>query len=66
MDIHLHDLRRTLGSFQAITGASLQVIGKSLGHKSQAATQIYARLHHDPVRQSVERATEAMFIHGAK
>lgn len=34
MDIHIHDIRRTFGSYQAITGASLQIIGKSLGHKS--------------------------------
>lgn len=64
MDVRIHDLRRTLGSFQAITGASLQIIGKSLGHKSQAATQIYARLHHDPVRSALEVATEAIFLHG--
>ena len=48
-DLRLHDIRRTFGSYQAITGASLQVIGKSLGHKSQYATQIYARLNLDPV-----------------
>ncbi|MEP7169625.1 MAG: tyrosine-type recombinase/integrase, partial [Bacteroidota bacterium] len=56
-----HDLRRTFGSYQAITGASLHVIGKSLGHKSSQATQIYARLNIDPIRASVEKATEAMF-----
>ena len=55
-----HDLRRTMGSWQAITGSSLSVIGKSLGHKSQAATAIYARLHLDPVRKSMETATAAM------
>lgn len=33
-DLRLHDLRRTFGSYQAITGASMQVIGKTLGHKS--------------------------------
>ncbi|MDA8093092.1 MAG: tyrosine-type recombinase/integrase [Betaproteobacteria bacterium] len=55
-----HDLRRTLGSYQAITGASLQIIGKSLGHKSHAATQIYAHLDWDPVRESVNRATRKM------
>ncbi|HYD79467.1 MAG TPA: site-specific integrase [Paucimonas sp.] len=59
-DLRIHDLRRTLGSWQAITGASLAVIGKSLGHKSVAATQIYARLSADPVRESVSRATAAM------
>lgn len=37
------------------------VIGKSLGHKTQQATAIYARLNLDPVRESVNRATEAMF-----
>lgn len=57
----IHDLRRTLGSWQAITGASLPIIGKSLGHKSVAATQIYARLSADPVRESVQRATLAIF-----
>ena len=63
-DLRIHDIRRTLGSYQAITGASLQVIGKSLGHKSQQATAIYARLNLDPVRQSVERATQAMIAAG--
>lgn len=58
--VTLHDLRRTLGSWQAKTGASLVVIGKSLNHKSQQATAIYARLDVDPVRESVEKATAAM------
>lgn len=61
MDIHVHDLRRTFGSYQALTGASLQIIGKSLGHKSLQATQIYARLNLDPVRIAMEKATNAMF-----
>lgn len=55
-----HDLRRTLGSWQARTGASLTIIGKSLNHKSPQATAIYARLDLDPVRASVEKATKAM------
>ena len=62
--LRIHDLRRTLGSWQAITGASLAIIGKSLGHKSVAAVQIYARLSADPVRESVERATAAMMAAG--
>ena len=56
-DLHQHDLRRTLGSFQAAQGSSLVVIGKSLGHKSVASTQIYAKLDLDPVRESVMGAT---------
>lgn len=61
MDIHIHDIRRTFGSYQAINGASLQIIGKSLGHKSPLSTQVYARLNLEPVRASVEKATDAMF-----
>jgi len=59
--VTLHDLRRTNGSWQAIIGSSLPIIGKSLNHKSQQATAIYARLDIDPVRRSVNAATEAMF-----
>jgi integrase len=65
-DLRLHDLRRTLGSWQAATGANLPVIGKTLGHKHQSTTAIYARLDLDPVRQAVNRATEAMFRAGEK
>ena len=59
-NLRLHDLRRTLGSWQANMGSSLHIIGKSLGHKTQQATQIYARLQLDPVRESVSRAVEAI------
>jgi integrase len=59
-DLRIHDLRRTLGSWQAKTGASLTIIGKSLNHKNMATTAIYARLDLDPVRQSVNTATAAM------
>jgi integrase len=63
-DLRIHDLRRTLGSWQAKTGASLVIIGKSLNHKSPSATAIYARLDLDPVRQSVNTATAAMLEAG--
>ena len=59
-DLRIHDLRRTLGSWQAKQGSSLAIIGKSLNHKSLAATAIYARLDLDPVRASVNSATAAM------
>ena len=62
-DLRIHDLRRTLGSWQVATGASLPIIGKSLGHKTQEATAIYARLNLDPVRASVNKATDAMLAH---
>ncbi|MBE0567982.1 MAG: site-specific integrase [Krumholzibacteria bacterium] len=59
--LRLHDLRRTLGSWQAAQGASLAVIGRSLAHKNVSTTLIYSRLTVDPVRESMERATAAIF-----
>lgn len=59
-DLRIHDLRRTLGSWQAKTGASLSIIGKSLNHKNTSTTAIYARLDLDPVRDAVNTATSAM------
>src|SRR5439155_7000503 len=65
-DLRIHDLRRSLGSWQAKTGASLAIIGKSLNHKNTQTTAIYARLDLDPVRDAMERATNAMLAAGAK
>lgn len=59
-DLHPHDLRRTLGSWMADTGASLHIIGKALAHTSISATAIYARLHLDPVREAKVKAIAAM------
>jgi integrase len=59
-DVRLHDLRRTFGSWQAAGGASLPIIGASLGHRSTSATAIYARLHLDPVRAAVSAAVNAI------
>ncbi|HBM15772.1 MAG TPA: recombinase XerD [Lentisphaeria bacterium] len=59
-EVRIHDLRRTHGSWQAATGASLAIIGKSLGHDSTQATAIYARLNTSSVEQAVEKATQAM------
>ncbi len=63
-DVRIHDLRRTLGSWQAITGSSMLVIGKSLNHKTHQATAIYAQLDLSPVRHSIDRATTAMIQAG--
>ena len=62
-DLRLHDLRRTLGSWQAATGANSYIIGRSLGHKNPQSTAIYARLSIDPIKNSVEKATQAMLKH---
>ena len=44
--------------------ANLSMIGKTLNHKNVATTAIYARLNIDPVRDSVEKATQAMLAAG--
>ncbi len=65
-DFRIHDLRRTLASWQANLGTSLHIIGKGLGHKSPAATTIYARLQVDSVREAMERAAKALLTAGEK
>ena len=59
-NLRQHDLRRTLGSWQATQGSSLLIIGKSLGHKSLDATEVYSQLDLAPVRSSMATATKAM------
>jgi integrase len=54
LDLHVHDLRRTLGSWLASGGTSLVVIGRALNHKTAAATQVYARIWDEAVRDAVE------------
>jgi integrase len=61
-DLRMHDLRRSLGSWQAAAGASLAIIGASLGHADLKSTQVYARLQLDPVRAAVAQATNAMLL----
>jgi integrase len=63
-NMRIHDLRRTFGTWQLKTGASLPVIGKSLNHLSQQSTLVYARLDLDPVRQAINTATTAMLEAG--
>lgn len=55
-NFRMHDLRRTLGSYMAIGGTSLNIIGKALCHKSQVSTAIYARLSQDPVLDAINAA----------
>ena len=59
-NLRIHDLRRSLGSWQAATGANLSVIGKTLAHKNISTTAIYARLNIDPIRESMNKATDAI------
>lgn len=59
-DLHLHDLRRTLGSYMAIAGAPMGTIGAALGHRDAKSTAIYARLTTGAVGEAMARAVGAM------
>lgn len=59
-DLRVHDLRRTLGSWQTKMGASRPIVGKLLGHSREETTAIYGRLDMEPVRDSVREATAAI------
>jgi integrase len=56
-DLRIHDLRRSLGSWMAATGANMPSTQRALGHKSIAASLIYQRLSQDHVRLAMQRAT---------
>ena len=60
LDLRLHDLRRTMGSWQTREGVSLSMVGKTLGHKSLQATQIYARSDLEPVRAAMDKALRSL------
>jgi integrase len=59
-DLRIHDLRRSMASWQAITGANTSTIAATLNHKSLSSTAIYARLNTDAVRAAMGDATQAM------
>jgi integrase len=61
MDARIHDLRRTLGSWLAVQGYSLPLIGRALNHSNLSTTQIYARLDLEPVRTALEKTARLMF-----
>jgi integrase len=56
-----HDLRRTVGSWQAHIGSSDIIIGKSLGHHSTQSTRVYARIRdNNPIKNSMVNGFAAM------
>jgi integrase len=62
VNLRIHDLRRTLASWQSIAGVSLQIIRDSLGQKSFAAALIYARLNDKTLRDSVQATADSITL----
>lgn len=54
----IHDLRRTLGSHLAMSGASMAVVAKVLGHADLKSTAIYARLSPSVAASAVDAVVE--------
>ena len=48
----IHTLRHTFASWLAINGFSLVIIGKALGHRSQAMTARYSHLNDDVMKRA--------------
>lgn len=53
-DIRIHDLRHTFASLLVNSGASLEMIGKLLGHTQAQTTERYAHLMDSPLRAGVD------------
>ena len=58
-DLHLHDLRRTVGSWLAQDGASTSTIAALLNHKSEKTTfKYYIQQHEAVLRTATEKISE--------
>ena len=58
-DVRIHDLRHTFASLLVSGGASLEMIGKLLGHSQMQTTQRYAHLMDSPLRAGVGAVASA-------
>ena len=62
--LHLHDLRRTVGSWLGAAGHTAQMIGELLGHRSDVTSRVYVKLGALDVKQQLVHA-HAAAIDGA-
>jgi integrase len=66
-NLTVHDLRRSLASWQINNDVDLYTVSKTLGHKSITTTQkIYAHLNSDKVRDGVSTAASALELASVK
>lgn len=67
-DVRLHDLRRTVGSWLAASGASLILIGRVLNQTTPGVTSVYARLGDEARREALDGYAEQVLrvVNGAK
>lgn len=58
--VRIHDLRHTFASLLVSSGASLEMIGRLLGHTQMTTTQRYAHLMDTPLRDGVNQVADMM------
>lgn len=59
-DLRLHDVRRSVGSYAAMNGASLRQVGSILGQKSPQASAIYSEIAQESARATLDASIDAM------
>ncbi|WP_347938772.1 tyrosine-type recombinase/integrase [Rickettsia oklahomensis] len=59
-NLRIHDLRRTIPSWMAMTGANQYVIGQLLNHRDPRSTAVYTRLATDTAREYMQKAINEM------
>lgn len=60
-DLHVHDLRRSLGSWMLMNGVDIAVVSRTLGHKSISVTErVYAHLLPEKISSATTLAVESM------
>lgn len=53
-DVHIHDLRHTVGAVAVASNVSLRLIGGLLGHSSEKTSARYAHISDNPIREASE------------
>jgi integrase len=57
-DVHLHDLRHTVGAAAASSGRSLVIVGRMLGHRKARSTERYAHVAPDAAADAADQVAE--------
>lgn len=60
-DFHIHDLRRTLGTWMLSNGVPIAIVSKKLGHSSIAITeQVYAHITPEASKNATDETIDAI------
>jgi integrase len=65
-NLRIHDIRRSVGTAMARTGASPHLIATGLGHRSIASAKAYVRLAGEDARQALGDAVAALTLSSSR